>query len=171
MVLMILSIWALGSLLTFRHTGHSYELHQRSKHLAAGGYPCDFCKCNNCGDYGKYHDVPNKRRRNGYSGCTNYEAKSSVHGGTFGVVLPLTIALWPGILLGYGLIQTQKALGLTTSGSFFAPAPEIKTRAEREQAKLEARKTRLAELDKAIELAEQESERQLARQKALGLPV
>lgn len=165
---LLLTMYAVGGLVTFRRTGHMYEIAQRERHKRDG--LCSVCKCANCGDYAKYH---RKGRSHSYygTGCLEYHAQSPVHGGNIFLMLPITLALWHVLALGYGGYQVKKALGLNAQSSFFVAPPELKSKSEREQAKIEARQMRLAELDKAITEAEAESDRQLARQRALGINV
>lgn len=154
--------WVVGSALTFRHVGYSInQAALRGGSLHEYQSICHSCKCTGCGRDAWDHS--------GRRPCRDEQWEGN-HIFFLFLALVISAAFWIPLAVGYVSLNAARLVGLS-GGDILAPAPKVKTLAERRQAKIEAEEKRLADLQQAIAEAEAESERQLARQRALGLPV
>jgi len=142
LALMIL-MWSVGGLATYRRTGYALEEWARSGHDAQS--VCDSCICKNCGDnWGHHFAYPSLLR----TGCStkNFEFAPRMHMRTFFGFFP-TMALWPVLVAFFLTIKTTSALGISHD-KFFVPPPVIETKEEKKIRNDELLAKRIAKLEK-----------------------
>lgn len=139
MIFLIIAIaWVLMGTVIFRYLGHGVKPRELTGHCPWPSI-CNYCRCKNCGDGKSYHTHP---RQYSTVGCNNYEP-TSVHPGDWATAIGLSYLAW------WAVIPVWAVKQIAPNKSFFAPAPEIKSREARA-------KKRLAELEAAIAASEKE---------------
>lgn len=127
-------VWLVGFIATFRHFGYSVNEHMLNTH---NKYYCHTCTCSVCGKSGW----------NKTSLCSggHWEGFHVWYAGILGGTTALFF--WPIIALGYGI----QCLGVKAGGtdSFFAPAPKLLSREQKQQIKTDKLEKRIDELEKA----------------------
>ena len=142
-------MWVVMGIYVYRHAGYAYNQWRLDGHEFQS--ICSFCKCSECGERGGDHSS----YRQGYQGygkpCKGAHFVG-LHPATVIPGLPVTLALWPLFATAYGVKTAHKVLGFTPT--FFVPAPEVKSRDEREaeralaaKAEKEKNEARIAELE------------------------
>jgi hypothetical protein len=134
----ILGIWAVGFLWTFRYTGHELTVPLTLDDDCQWPSICQACHCKNCGDSRYTHEGSFSTL-----GCDNYESKSQ-HTSDI-VLLPLlTLLFWPLYWIARG--SKRAAVALDWSPNYFKAPRPIETKDQ----KIARQEQEIKELEKEL---------------------